>query len=301
MLYMQCLKPVNIIKGLDPLVYPHGIDVPCGKCLQCRISYRREWSARLKHELGYHDRAVFLTLTYSEDKLPPFNSLRKKDLQNFYKKVRKRLSYDYRKIKHFSCGEYGDKTERPHYHAIVFGLGLWPEDKQLVMDCWPYADWSVYSIKRNSFGYVAPNSINYVAQYIDKKFSGDLARQEYEDRLREPVFKLASNGLGSKHCDENAERYTQDLFMTINNIKMGLPRYYLKRIGCDLTAAKKRSADLEREKINDILEIKMTESELYRTGNIDKIIKYRDIKKAESKQKGKNIESRMSLKKARKL
>ena len=47
-----------------------------------------------------------------------------------------------------------------------------------------------------SFGTAEPDSIGYVAQYIDKKFTGDLAKQEYDDKGRQPVFKVCSLGIG---------------------------------------------------------------------------------------------------------
>lgn len=38
------------------------------------------------------------------------------------KVVRRRFPDD--RIRFFAAGEYGDKTFRPHYHAILFGLHL---------------------------------------------------------------------------------------------------------------------------------------------------------------------------------
>ena len=45
--------------------------------------------------------------------------LKKSDFQKFIKRLRK--DYD---IKYFACGEYGDKTLRPHFHAILFGVNF---------------------------------------------------------------------------------------------------------------------------------------------------------------------------------
>ena len=57
--------------------------VPCGKCLACRIARRQEWSMRCLHELSSFDDAVFVTLTYDDDHLPPNGTLVVDDLQSF--------------------------------------------------------------------------------------------------------------------------------------------------------------------------------------------------------------------------
>ena len=60
------------------------------------------------------------------------------------------------------------------------GLSLRQEDKDLVKLCWPFG--------LCHFGTATPDSISYVCQYIDKKFTGDMAKIEYEDKGRAPVF-----------------------------------------------------------------------------------------------------------------
>ena len=35
---MQCTSPIRLYKGVNSLVYPDGLVVPCGKCLSCRIA-----------------------------------------------------------------------------------------------------------------------------------------------------------------------------------------------------------------------------------------------------------------------
>ena len=58
---MQCINPVRLFKNLSPQDYPDGLLVPCGKCIACRISKRREWSIRMLHELEDHQKSVFVT------------------------------------------------------------------------------------------------------------------------------------------------------------------------------------------------------------------------------------------------
>ena len=85
---MQCTAPITLFK-VGKQYYPQGLQVPCGKCLACRIKNRKEWQIRMLHELNYHDDAVFLTLTYSDEYLPDNNTLVKRDLQLFIKRLRK--------------------------------------------------------------------------------------------------------------------------------------------------------------------------------------------------------------------
>lgn len=80
----------------------------------------------------YQESAYFVTLTYSDSNvvyapIPNQNgeviyevqTLVKKDVQDFIKRVRKGIK---EKIKYFAVGEYGNKTWRPHYHLLIFGI-----------------------------------------------------------------------------------------------------------------------------------------------------------------------------------
>lgn len=44
--------------------------LPCGKCIECRLEYSRSWAVRSVHESKIHEKNCFITLTYSDDKLP---------------------------------------------------------------------------------------------------------------------------------------------------------------------------------------------------------------------------------------
>lgn len=45
------------------------IQVPCGKCLGCRLDYSHEWAVRMMMEKEVSDSAWFITLTYSDENI----------------------------------------------------------------------------------------------------------------------------------------------------------------------------------------------------------------------------------------
>ena len=66
-----------------------------------------------------HQQSWFVTLTYDDDHLPPVGSLHPPDVRNFLKRLRKDRPPG--TVSYYLCGEYGSQTDRPHYHAILFG------------------------------------------------------------------------------------------------------------------------------------------------------------------------------------
>ena len=109
-------------------------EIPCGKCIGCRLEYSKQWANRCLLENQYHESSYFITLTYDEEHVPrtyypdpetgeafPALTLRKRDFQLFMKRLRKQTGQE---LRYFAAGEYGSKTMRPHYHAIIFGLKL---------------------------------------------------------------------------------------------------------------------------------------------------------------------------------
>lgn len=102
---------------LDPFIKA-GQAFPCGKCLPCIKRRRQLWTHRIMLEsLLYSDNAI-VTLTYADDMLPENGSLQPADLSSFMKRLRARVFP--RKIRFYGVGEYGDQSERPHYHVVLF-------------------------------------------------------------------------------------------------------------------------------------------------------------------------------------
>lgn len=203
--------------------------VPCGSCLGCRIAHSREWSLRLLHELGYWDHAVFLTLTYDEDHCP--RSLSKRELQLFWKRVRRALGD--RKIKYFSCGEYGDIYGRPHYHAIVFGLQ--GTDERLIQECWQKGFIML--------GGVSQKSIAYVTGYVLKKYNNKKNKEMYEQYDLQSPFQLVSQGLGLRYAIDNSDMLHDNMGCSFNGHSVGVPRYYQKKLDLDCDIIKARGLE----------------------------------------------------------
>jgi len=237
---MQCIHPVYLPK--------QQIYAPCNNCTACKIARAREWSIRIMHELEYFENiGSFVTLTYSDENLPEHHSLRKNDLTLYFKRLRKNL--EGRTIKYFACGEYGPKTERPHYHAIILGLSPLEHDviKGKCYDGPAITNWSQGHVYIGSVTY---DSVRYTADYIQKKYNSDLGRQLYTNTGREYPFQLQSKGIGRRWCEDHREELIENMEISMRGQKVGLPKYYQECLG--LTQEEKAAKSTEH--IDSILE-----------------------------------------------
>lgn len=190
--------------------------VPCGRCIACRLNKARGWSIRIMHEVKTSKASCFVTLTYSDQHLPADQSLSVEDCQRFFKRLRKNSQL---KIRYFLGGEYGEQGNRPHYHAIIFGLSK--EFRAEIERSW-------------GLGYVTVNDVTveralYVAKYTTKKLSGSAAVHYLG---RKPEFGLMSRrpGIGHDYLDTNGKFIESNGFCVVKGNKVGLPRYYSERI-----------------------------------------------------------------------
>lgn len=156
----------------------------CGQCLPCRINRRRIWSWRMYLESLSHNSSSFITLTYAPEFEPPGSSLDPKHVQLWLKRLR--FSLERPGVRFFLCGEYGDVTERPHYHACLFGVG--------------FDDWSTVATSWGK-GFVHTAEFNettaqYVCGYVTKKMT---SKDDSRLNGRHPEFARMSNrpGIGA--------------------------------------------------------------------------------------------------------
>jgi len=186
------------------------------------------------HESRYHAANCMLTLTLDDEHLTFGNkqaTLVKRDLQLFWKRLRKGIKCD---VRYFACGEYGSNGSRPHYHAILFGYDF--PDKVVKFrnpDYDVYVSESLDRLWGNglcSIGALSPGSAAYVARYILDKALGSSAKK-YERLGIEPEFVVMSRrpGIGSEWYD----KYEADIFprdsLSVRGHASVPPKYYSRR------------------------------------------------------------------------
>lgn len=145
-----------IIDKITGEMIPIYMAVPCNKCVICRDKAARDWSTRAMCEAqtsnGY---PLFVTLTYNDHCLPK-NGVRKKAAQNFLKRLRinlnRYLGYDVN-LRFFLCAEYGSKSARPHYHALLYNfptLDTLKRTLSIIEKSWSYVVTKKYADTLNS-------------------------------------------------------------------------------------------------------------------------------------------------------
>ena len=233
----------------DPNEYSNNtyIDIPCGKCVGCRIDYSRSWATRCILEAQYHSRSMFLTITYDDDNVPhscypdletgeikDILTLSSKDFTLFIKRLRYYYSERFNKeFRFFACGEYGSTTLRPHYHAIIFGLELddLKEVKQSHTGFPLYQSDLVDKAWNKGFVLLSDNTWEtsaYTARYIMKKQKGE-GSSVYEEFNIEPEFVRMSRmpGIAKQYYDDHKhDIYKHDEIILQNGKVVKPPKYF---------------------------------------------------------------------------
>lgn len=204
---MQCLTPRYIAK--------QDMVVPCGSCSFCAATRRSDWATRLHYESLLHLDKKFITLTYANPHLHwdhGYPQLHKADVQKYLKRLRKTGA----KVRYYAVGEYGSRTQRPHYHLLVFGS----VSDMVLRESWPLGQVHI--------GTVTQASVNYCLGYMVNKPSMHLHR-------RVPCFSLMSRkpGLGANYLQPSMLEWHKSgrkNYTVVDGVKRHLPRYYKTKI-----------------------------------------------------------------------
>ncbi|AXL15383.1 replication initiator protein [Microviridae sp.] len=246
--------------------------VACGKCEGCLKKLTKMWALRCVHENLEHKESCFITLTYDDEHLPADSSLDHSYFQKFMKRLRKK--FPTKKIRYFMCGEYGDLSLRPHFHALLFGIDF--DDKKEISVSGKVTNYTSDVLSSLwGFGFVSLGSVHYgTAQYVAKyslKALGDKGIN-YEELGLMPEYRRMSNGIGSAY----ARRYASELELhdniVLNGVKNNIPRYYenyldpdnLSNIKDNRIKSMLRKGELSEQQLRALEIIKGKEAKLWK-------------------------------------
>lgn len=258
---MCCFHPIDAWRRDDqtkldftnaPKIRKHHTEhlkVPCGKCIGCILDKANDWATRCYCETKGWTNNCFITLTYNDKNLPENEQLRKKDLQDFWK----RLRYHYQgketwvnpqngrienPIRYFACGEYGPKTKRPHYHACVFNWK--PSDLKFYKENHQgdklYTSKELTKIWGKGFvivGNLTYQSACYVARYVSKKIFKQKELYKIANFTKEYTTCSTNGGIGLKYWKENIKKITNNkgIFIKIKDKVKNkrIPKYFIRK------------------------------------------------------------------------
>lgn len=225
---MACYHPIPAYQDrpgapvrLWPPVGTATLELPCGNCLGCRQDLATQWAHRAQLEASQWEHNCFLTLTYDHEKdhrgrphLPEGGHLRPRDLQRFFKRLRRgfdrlepaiasraRIKPLYNKdtteivgekavcqIRYLASGEYGEKNRRPHFHILLFNCDF-TDKKKVGKDLYESDTLRKYwKLGGHRIGNLTGASANYVAQYSLKKLVTPVVEHDQHGEVYHPPF-----------------------------------------------------------------------------------------------------------------
>ena len=190
---MQCRYPTTVRRN-DIKRIP--VKYRCGKCMPCLITRSQIWTGRILMESKMHEKSAFITLTYADEYLPSGAHLDIVHCQNFIRTLRKHMRP--RQLRYLLVGEYGTEKQRPHYHAVLFGIG-----SEELISILPKV-WTKGSVEPNRFkpyGDLSVKNARYLARYVTKK----LHSEKLDGRPKEFQIQSRSPAIGDAFIQQIAD------------------------------------------------------------------------------------------------
>lgn len=200
---MLCKKP---FRG-----HVHGFG--CRQCNPCRINRRRLWSHKIMLESFAHTDSAFVTLTYAPEYVPSGGTLVPKHAQDWLKRLRKAVYPA--ALRYFLVGEYGDESNRPHYHLALFGFpscafSLSEVERRfcrcrpcgLIRDTWKMGFTDNANLESESASYIAGYVVKKMTAKDDSRLGDrhpEFARMSLKPGIGAPAMKIVAESLKNIH------------------------------------------------------------------------------------------------------
>lgn len=225
--------------------------------MPCRIKRRRLWSHRMLLESFKHEHSCFVTLTYSDDHVPEEGSLNPKHLQDWLKRLRWAVRPT--ALRFFAVGEYGEQTQRPHYHIALFGYRGCDHLRsryKLYKNCCSSCDlvrdsWGKGNV---DLGLVEPDSVQYIAGYVTKKMTSkedsrlcgrhpEFARMSLRPGIGAPAIADVASTLNHSFTSRGVQPFVPD-FLKYSQKSMPLGKYLKGKLSDALSLSKSPASEL---------------------------------------------------------
>lgn len=241
------------------------------------------------HEQQMHADSWFLTLTYDDESIPENGSLDARDTKRFIDRLR--AGRPAGSVSYFVCGEYGEVTQRPHYHVAVFGPDFRDREVHRQDDA-GHRYWRSDEIERcwelghSEFSTLGFGSAAYIGAYVTKKVHRTTNPDHYtrvDPRSGElvelqPEFARMSlkPAVGRRWIEEYwREVYPRD-YVVVDGKRSRPPRYYDKFM--DLADEKGGCAE-RRELMFKVREKRADEFEFMREGRLEAMEKIHESRR----------------------
>ena len=146
------------------------------------------------------------------------------------KRLRKKFSN--KTITFFHVGEYGEKTHRPHHHAIIFGENF--EDDRIEIEksksgkiqYWSKTLSDLWACGRVSVQDLNPANAVYISQYSLKKFKNN----ELNKRYKTIMSFSNKNKMNAKWVRRNHKEIIKGYLTDIDGKKYKIPKSYIENL-----------------------------------------------------------------------
>ncbi len=210
------------------------VEVPCGKCYECRKKKARDWRIRMSEQLRETPHAVFFTGTFTDESIAIICNkydINKEDAKEVATKAmrlyleRLRKDNNGKSVLHWAVTEKGHtNTRRIHIHGIFFMTNYRANFVNFLKRNWSYG----YCYTGD---YVNERTVNYIVKYMTKT---DLDNPEFTGKV------LCSPGIGKnyikrwgdhhKYIQKQGNEKTNETYIFKNGQKGFLPTYYRRKL-----------------------------------------------------------------------
>lgn len=322
-LYKEDLKPSKFKNHSDftqmALRRSFGHDeymtVPCYHCLNCRVDRQNQFVDKAEYEYIQYGCGAFVTFTYDDVHLfqnsfidshsgKTLSSINKKEAKDFLNRLNKLVHKEADRLKKLGIdnklcrsdykyvlsAEYGDQFNRPHFHALFFGLDFAYCERLF---------WRAWNFKGSiQVGAIKNGGIAYCVKYISEQSHGINDFYKYTYHHLEKPYSCHSLGFGEGLYLSQLEHIKKTGCYRWHGKERPVPSYYKNkyRVIADLDYDKMcKNYKAKKDNIYNLYETRITSYEQFKEFNVQQARLRERNMNIKLRQAGKQIEDNSLL------